>query len=642
MSALLEIEELEVSFGGRTAAVRGASFRVEKGETHCLVGKSGCGKSVTALAVMSLLARGGHRSAKRMSFAGTDLLSLSDREMARLRGNRMAMIFQEPMTSLNPAFTIGSQMAEVLTRHKGGSRAAALDRAAELMGRVGITAPGMRLGQFPHQLSGGLRQRVMIAMALMCDPELLIADEPTTALDVTVQAQILRLLATLKRELGLSILLITHDLGIVARVADHVSVMYAGEVVERAPTAELFRAPQHPYTRGLLSCVPVPGRVQRDKPLGSIPGVVPAIGAGFAGCAFRSRCSHADETCAREIPRRSGGRSARLSLPARAAIRGAATRMTAAIEVQNLRCEFRVRTGLMSAEKRVVAVDDVTFSIPAGSVLGIVGESGCGKSTLARLILGLLKPTSGTVLVDGKRLFDLDRKARARLIQPVFQDPFASLNPRRRIKDIVALPLAAQGTFSRGEIERRVGKHSRARRPLGRDGRAHAGATLRRATPARGDCARAGARAADRDLRRADQRARRLGAGANPQSAGRSAPRSRADLPLHQPQSRGRGACRERSRRDVSRPFRRAQRDRRAVSRSRPPLYQGAAGKRADAGAGPGRAGHRPRRRHAGSGQYSPGCRFNPRCRIAVERCRHAAPTPMVRAPLGMVECHLA
>ena len=307
MSALLEVEGLQVGFGGRTAAVRGASFRVEKGETHCLVGESGCGKSVTALAVMSLLARGGQRSAEKMSFAGIDLTTLSDREMARLRGNRMAMIFLEPMTSLNPAFTIGSQMAEVLTRHKGGSRAAALDRAAELMGLVGITAPGMRLGQFPHQLSGGLRQRVMIAMALMCDPELLIADEPTTALDVTVQAQILRLLANLQRDLGLSILLITHDLGIVARVADHVSVMYAGEVVERATTAELFRAPQHPYTCGLLSCVPVPGRVQRDKPLGSIPGVVPAIGPGFAGCAFRSRCAHADETCARDIPRRQAG-----------------------------------------------------------------------------------------------------------------------------------------------------------------------------------------------------------------------------------------------------------------------------------------------------------------------------------------------
>jgi peptide/nickel transport system ATP-binding protein len=239
-----------------------------------------------------------------MTFGGVDLLSMPDREMARIRGNRMSMIFQEPMTSLNPAFTVGSQMAEVLTRHKHASRAAALDRAVQLMGRVGITAPDMRLGQFPHQLSGGLRQRVMIAMALMCDPELLVADEPTTALDVTVQAQILRLLATLKRELGLSILLITHDLGVVARVADRVSVMYAGEVVERATAAELFRAPQHPYTRGLLSCVPVPGRVRRDRPLGSIPGTVPTIAPGFAGCAFRSRCPHADETCAHEIPRR--------------------------------------------------------------------------------------------------------------------------------------------------------------------------------------------------------------------------------------------------------------------------------------------------------------------------------------------------
>jgi peptide/nickel transport system ATP-binding protein len=256
---------------------------------------------------MNLLSRGARRTARHMSFAGEDLLSLSDREMARIRGNRMSMIFQEPMTSLNPAFSIGSQLAEVLARHKGVSRVVALDRAAELMIRVGITAPGMRLRQFPHQLSGGLRQRVMIAMALMCDPELLIADEPTTALDVTVQAQILRLLASLKEEFGLAVLLITHDLGIVARVADQVSVMYAGEVVERAPTEELFRAPQHPYTRALLSCVLVPGRVQRNQPLRSIPGVVSAIETGFHGCAFRSRCTHADGTCARAIPRWQAG-----------------------------------------------------------------------------------------------------------------------------------------------------------------------------------------------------------------------------------------------------------------------------------------------------------------------------------------------
>ncbi|GGC46227.1 ABC transporter ATP-binding protein [Siccirubricoccus deserti] len=303
---LLEIEELRVTFG-RTAAVRGASFSLEKGETHCVVGESGCGKSVTALAVMGLLARGARREAARLEFAGQDLRALSERQLSALRGDRMAMIFQEPMTSLNPAYTVGSQMAEVFTRHRGGSRRAALDRAADLLARVGITAPGMRLGQFPHQLSGGLRQRVMIAMALMCDPELLIADEPTTALDVTVQAQILRLLAELQRDLGLGILLITHDLGIVARIADRVSVMYAGEVVESAPTAALFAAPSHPYTRGLLACVPVPGKVKREEALGSIPGMVPRIPPGFTGCAFRDRCDHAAPECAGAVPRQQAG-----------------------------------------------------------------------------------------------------------------------------------------------------------------------------------------------------------------------------------------------------------------------------------------------------------------------------------------------
>ncbi|MBN8890105.1 MAG: peptide ABC transporter substrate-binding protein [Acetobacteraceae bacterium SCN 69-10] len=301
---ILAVEGLRVRFGGGTQAVRGISLAVNRGETHCLVGESGCGKSVSALAVMNLLARGATRSADRLAFDGTDLLPLSERQMARLRGDKMAMIFQEPMTSLNPAYTVGSQMAEVRQRHRGGTRAAALDRAAELLAKVGITAPGLRLAQYPHQLSGGLRQRVMIAMALMCDPQLLIADEPTTALDVTVQAQILRLLLDLQRELGLAILLITHDLGIVARMAHRVSVMYAGRVVEHATAAELFAAPTHPYTHGLLDCVPVPGRTRRDVPLGSIPGTVPRITAGFTGCAFRERCAHAMPVCAGEVPLR--------------------------------------------------------------------------------------------------------------------------------------------------------------------------------------------------------------------------------------------------------------------------------------------------------------------------------------------------
>jgi peptide/nickel transport system ATP-binding protein len=279
------------------------SLTVNRGETHCLVGESGCGKSVTALAIMGLLSRTAHRSADILRLHDYDLSRLSERGMARLRGDRIAMIFQEPMTSLNPAYTIGSQLAEVFERHRRVSRAVALDRAAELLQRVGITAPGLRLKQYPHQLSGGLRQRVMISMALMCEPELLIADEPTTALDVTVQAQILRLLQTLQRELGLALLLITHDLGVVARIADRVSVMYAGKIVETAPTGSLFAAPTHPYTRGLLRCIPAPGQVRRDEPLGSIPGVVPRIAPDFVGCSFRDRCAFAMPDCARDVPR---------------------------------------------------------------------------------------------------------------------------------------------------------------------------------------------------------------------------------------------------------------------------------------------------------------------------------------------------
>ncbi len=307
MSAVLDVQGLRVRFAGRVDAVRGISLAVERGETHCLVGESGCGKSVSALAVMNLLSRSATRSADRLRFHDTDLAGLDERGMAKLRGDRMAMIFQEPMTSLNPAYTIGSQMAEVLERHRRVGRRQALDRAASLLQRVGITAPGMRLAQYPHQLSGGLRQRVMIAMALMCDPELLIADEPTTALDVTVQAQILRLLLELQRELGLAILLITHDLGVVARMAHRVSVMYAGEVVESASAVELFARPTHPYTHGLLACVPTPGRVRRDEALGSIPGTVPRLPPGFAGCAFRDRCAHAMAECAADVPERSAG-----------------------------------------------------------------------------------------------------------------------------------------------------------------------------------------------------------------------------------------------------------------------------------------------------------------------------------------------
>jgi peptide/nickel transport system ATP-binding protein len=302
MRALLEVERLDVRIPLATGVlhpVREVSFTVSPGEMLCLVGESGCGKSLTALSLMNLLPKRAERRASRLVFDGIDLTGLGERRMADLRGNRMAMIFQEPMTSLNPAYTIGNQLAEVLQRHRKASRAAARERAVHLLERVGITAASQRLEQYPHQLSGGLRQRVMIAMALMCEPKLIIADEPTTALDVTIQAQILHLLAEIQRDLGVAIVLITHDLGIVARMASRVAVMYAGEIVETGTAREVFERPLHPYTQGLLRCIPVPGRTRRGTHLGSIPGVVPSLIGEIEGCAFRNRCAFAIERCHR-------------------------------------------------------------------------------------------------------------------------------------------------------------------------------------------------------------------------------------------------------------------------------------------------------------------------------------------------------
>ncbi len=297
MSALLEVGKLEVEIptsAGLLRAVRGVSFAVEKGEVLCIVGESGCGKSLTSLALMGLLPRRARRRAEVLRFAGQDLSSANRAQLSRLRGERIAMIFQDPVTSLNPVFKIGNQLIEVYLRHRGGSRDAARERAIALLETVGVPAPRERLDSYPHQLSGGLRQRAMIAMALMCEPDLLIADEPTTALDVTIQAQVLALLKRLQRQLGLAVILITHDLGVVARMADRVVVMYAGEIVEQATAEELFARPSHPYTQGLMRCLPGQGGAQR---LGTIPGVVPAMTGAFEGCCFAERCPYAVAEC---------------------------------------------------------------------------------------------------------------------------------------------------------------------------------------------------------------------------------------------------------------------------------------------------------------------------------------------------------
>lgn len=309
--SLLDIQDLRVSIPterGLLNAVRGVDLAIESGKSLCLVGESGCGKSLTAMAIMGLLPRYAQVRAGHLSVIGHDLTGKSSKAWGPLRGGEIAVIFQDPMTSLNPTLTVGLQLTEGICFRDGVSRADARSRAVTLLDRVGIPQAASRLGQYPHEFSGGQRQRLMIAMALMGNPKLLIADEPTTALDVTIQAQILSLLGELQRDLGLGLLLITHDLGVVAAIADNVAVMYAGRIVERAPVADLFAAPQHPYTKGLLAAIPVPGKTEPGSDLQAIPGRVPGLIGDVIGCAFRDRCPHTEPRCAQEpVPRAEQG-----------------------------------------------------------------------------------------------------------------------------------------------------------------------------------------------------------------------------------------------------------------------------------------------------------------------------------------------
>ncbi len=297
---ILTVDNLSVDIptpSGMLRAVQNVSFQVNQAETLCIVGESGSGKSLTALAIMDLLPKKAIRRANTIELDRTTILNIGERRMSDLRGNRMAMIFQEPMTSLNPVYTIGNQLEEALLRHRRVSRIEARNRAVWLLEKVGITAAASRLRQYPHQLSGGLRQRIMIAMSLMCEPRLIIADEPTTALDVTIQAQILHLLLELQREFRMGLILITHDLGVVARIARHVAVMYAGQIVETGTVEQIFSSPAHPYTQKLISCIPIPGKTKRGEPLGSIPGMVPSLIGHMQGCHFAGRCGYAHNAC---------------------------------------------------------------------------------------------------------------------------------------------------------------------------------------------------------------------------------------------------------------------------------------------------------------------------------------------------------
>lgn len=303
MEPILNVKGLTVSLptaNGSLKAVRGIDLTVNKGEMLCIVGESGCGKSMTSMALMDLLPKRARCSAESLNFAGHDLLTIGKKERNALRGLRMSMIFQEPMTSLNPSYKLGDQLCEGILAHKNVTRQQARERAIYLLERAGVPMPEERLNQYPHQLSGGLRQRVMIAMALMCEPDLIIADEPTTALDVTIQAQILKLIRELQQEFGTAVIFITHDLGVVARIADRVAVMYAGQVVETASTEQIFTSPQHPYTQGLINCIPIPGKTKPGETLATIAGVVPSLIGNQTGCAFANRCPSACAQCSQQ------------------------------------------------------------------------------------------------------------------------------------------------------------------------------------------------------------------------------------------------------------------------------------------------------------------------------------------------------
>ncbi|MFB9844633.1 ABC transporter ATP-binding protein [Mucilaginibacter ginsenosidivorans] len=440
---MLQVNNLKVQFktpNGLVGAVKGSSFTLEKGETVGIVGESGSGKSVTSLAIMRLHDPANTLISGEVFFNDTDLLRLSEDDMRDMRGNRIAMIFQEPMTSLNPVLTCGHQVTEAIRLHLGTSKQEAKRRAIELFNEVQLPRPEIIFESYPHQLSGGQKQRIMIAMALSCDPEILIADEPTTALDVTVQKTIIELLQRLKSERTMSLIFISHDLGVVSEIADKVIVMYKGEIVEEARTRDIFSHPKHPYTKGLLACRPSPEHHLKKLPV--VADFLEEAGKN-GGSIEKIREQYAYKPA--EIKER------RKALYARQPI----------LRINELCTWFPVGGGLLGKKKDVVkAVNKVSFDVYPGETLGLVGESGCGKSTLGRSILRLIEPTSGNVNFENTDLRMLgkhDMRNVRRDIQIIFQDPYSSLNPRLTVGDSLMEPLQVHQLYeNNGKRKKRV------------------------------------------------------------------------------------------------------------------------------------------------------------------------------------------
>jgi len=505
---MLQTQDLKVALDaehGLVKAIDGLTLAIQRGETFALVGESGCGKSMTALALMRLLPENGRITGGDIRLDRDDLLALPEAGMRAVRGGRIGMIFQEPSTSLNPVMKIGAQLVEAIEAHTSLRGAPARQKAVDWLRRVGIPEPERRIDDYPFRMSGGQKQRVMIAMTLATEPDFLVADEPTTALDVTIQAQVLDLLRRLQQEQGLGLLLITHDLAVVKGMAHRVALMYAGQIIEVARADEFFASPKHPYARALLRALPDARR--RGQPLQAIPGTVPMLTQSFSGCRFAPRCDRVMAHCASVVPELAGinGREqsgdlhavrcllfapgAASAPPVGAAPRVEAARPPAApvsstavplLEVRNLRVRFPIRKGLLQRGKRFFdAVDDVSFTVGEGETLALVGESGCGKTTTGKAVVQLLRGIAtfeGQALLRGRNLFELSGHAliqARRDIQIIFQDPFASLNPRMRVAEIldegmIALQPEVDAAARRRRIEGLVDQVGLRRDALGR------------------------------------------------------------------------------------------------------------------------------------------------------------------------------
>jgi peptide/nickel transport system ATP-binding protein len=486
VTALLKIEDLRTHIQlkqGVVRAVDGVTLHVEEGETLGVVGESGCGKTMTALSIMNLLPVGGHIVGGSIALGGREITTLGLAEMQKVRGNEIGMIFQDPLSSLNPAHTVGKQIAEAVQLHRDVTKAEAYDRAAEVLDLVGLPRARERISEYPHQFSGGMRQRVMIAMALACEPRLLIADEPTTALDVTIQKQILELIDNLRQRLGMSVILVTHDLGVIAGRADRVAVMYAGRVVETTETTALYDNPRHPYTEALFQALPEKSAATRER-LYSIPGAPPDLSRPPMACRFAPRCRYAADRCREEDPPLAGETTAHTYacfFPVGAQEQTVAGKLVVVepvpedeaevadvtvpgevvLSAKDLVKDFPVTKGAVLQRKigMVSAVAGVSFDIRKGETLGLVGESGCGKTTIGRMLVGLEKPTSGVIRFSGKDLAKSsgrEYRRERREIQYMFQDSYASLDPRMRAEAILREPLIVQHIGSRKEQTARI------------------------------------------------------------------------------------------------------------------------------------------------------------------------------------------